>query len=92
MTVSASWIQPLAEAGPRSMDGIPPVIFDDGGVSRGIDCNKSVMAYYEAALIFGTGPNRALGAVQVPWERNTGLATYPNCDMRGRYPSISMAE
>jgi len=36
--------------------------------SRDIDGYHPAMAYYEAALIFGTGPNRAPEDFQVPLE------------------------
>ena len=78
----------LAEAGPGSTDGISPVIFDDGGTTRDIDGYRPVIAYYEATLIFGTGPNCAPGDVQVPWEWNTGFATHPDPDMCDKYRQV----
>lgn len=75
----------LAEAGPGSMDGISPVIFDDERAARDIDGYRPAIAYHEAALIFGTGPNRAPGDVQIPWEWNTGFTTHPDPDMRDKY-------
>lgn len=58
----------LAEVGLGSTDDISPVIFDNGGTIREIDGYISAIAYYEAAFVFSTDPNRALGDVQILWE------------------------
>lgn len=62
----------LAEAGEESMDGISSVVFDNGDVAQTSYGYRRVMAYYEAALDSGTGPNRGPGDARISWEWNTG--------------------